>query len=402
MEKTSLKQFIPEKYLYLTKTKKIIYKGINIKTDYLINIINELIIKYYFHKEDLIDREVKFNMWSKLLRVKYGSKYNYYIDYLIEQGFMFLVSDYYKNKKSRTYKLNVGDLIHIKKCSINDTILLKKSSKEYLKKTFLYYNNSTIDVDIREKLVDNLYDINLDTNSARKYMDNLRDTREISYNKYMKNIISIDNIESNNIFFKFDEYGRMHTNFTILRKYLRQNYITIDNSIIDEVDLSNSQPLFLTVLMKEEMPVKKLFSKSVSRYIDLVQNGLIYEELVHKCGFIHKYGLESRNQAKIMMYKVLFGTNGDTKKENKMFYELFPTVFEFIKEYKLVNNNYKTLSHRLQLLESDFIFNKVIKHLYKSNPDIKLFTVHDSICYPIKYKNDVREVFNYYRKNLLN
>ena len=233
-------------------------------------------------------------------------------------------------------------------------------------------------------------------------MDNLRDTREISYNKYMKNIISIDNIESNNIFFKFDEYGRMHTNFTILRKYLRQNYITIDNSIIDEVDLSNSQPLFLTVLMKEEMPVKKLFSKSVSRYIDLVQNGLIYEELVHKCGFIHKYGLESRNQAKIMMYKVLFGTNGDTKKENKMFYELFPTVFEFIKEYKLVNNNYKTLSHRLQLLESDFIFNKVIKHLYKSNPDIKLFTVHDSICYPIKYKNDVREVFNYYRKNLLN
>jgi len=402
VEKTSLKQFIPEKYLYLTKTKKIIYKGINIKTDYLINIINELIIKYYFHKEDLIDREVKFNMWSKLLRVKYGSKYNYYIDYLIEQGFMFLVSDYYKNKKSRTYKLNVGDLIHIKKCSINDTILLKKSSKEYLKKTFLYYNNSTIDVDIREKLVDNLYDINLDTNSARKYMDNLRDTREISYNKYMKNIISIDNIESNNIFFKFDEYGRMHTNFTILRKYLRQNYITIDNSIIDEVDLSNSQPLFLTVLMKEEMPVKKLFSKSVSRYIDLVQNGLIYEELVHKCGFIHKYGLESRNQAKIMMYKVLFGTNGDTKKENKMFYELFPTVFEFIKEYKLVNNNYKTLSHRLQLLESDFIFNKVIKHLYKSNPDIKLFTVHDSICYPIKYKNDVREVFNYYRKNLLN
>lgn len=396
MEKTSLKQFIPQKYLYLTQTKKILYKGVNLKTDYLINIINELILKYYFHKNDLIDKEVKFNMWSKLLRIKYGSKYNYYINYLRDQGFMFLVSDYYKNKKARTYKLNTKELIYIKKCSVNDTILLKKTSKEYLKKTFLYYNNSTIDIEIREKLVNDLYNIKLDTESAKKYMDDLRDSRDISYNKYMKNIISIDNIDSGNIFFKFDEYGRMHTNFTILKKHLRQNFLTINNSIIDEIDLSNSQPLFLTVLMKKEMATKKLFSKSVSRYIDLVQNGLIYEEL------IHKGGLKDRNEAKIMMYKVLFGTNGHTKKENKLFYSLFPNVFEFIKDYKMVNNNYKTLSHRLQILESDFIFNKVVKHLYKSYPDISLFTIHDSICYPIKYRDDIREVFNYYRKNLLN
>lgn len=273
---------------------------------------------------------------------------------------------------------------------------MKKSTKEYLKKTFLYYNNSTIDVDIRERLVDDLYKVQLDATSATNYMNKLKDNKEISFNKYMKNIISIDNIDAEHIFFKFDEYGRMHTNFTILRKYLRQNYITIGNEPIYEIDLSNSQPLFLTVLMKQEMATKKLFSKSVSRYIDLVQNGLIYEELMYKCG------LENRDDAKIMMYKVLFGTNGQTKKENKMFYELFPNVFEFIKDYKEVNNNYKTLSHNLQLLESDFLYNKVIKHIYKSFPDISLFTIHDSICYPLQYKDDVKEIFNFYVKNILN
>jgi len=337
-ERTFLHQFIPNKYLYLTKVKKIEFKGVNLKTDYLINIINELILKYYFHKEDLVDKDITFNMWSALLKKKYGGKYNYYIQYLLDNEFMYMVSDYYATKKARTYKLNTKDIIFLKRCKVDDTILMKKSTKEFLKKTFLNYTNSPIPLDIREKMVNDLYKVQLDVEGSKTMLSEMRESESLSYNKYMKNYMSVDNIGIGNMFFKFDEYGRMHTNFTVLKKELRQEFVTIDGMETEEIDLSNSQPLFLTVIMKENMIPSTLFSREISRYIELVQNGLIYEEVMYKCG------LESRKEAKMLMYKVLFGQNTESRKENKLFKRLFPTVFAFIKDYKSVNEDYKSLN----------------------------------------------------------
>lgn len=395
-DKQFLYQFTPKKFLYLLKHKKIQYRNENLKTDYLINIIHELLLKYYFHKDDVIEGELSFNMWSTLLRKKYGSKYNYYINYLIENGFMVMVSDYYKNKKARTYKLCMSSLQNIEKCKVNDKILLKKHTKEYLKVTFLNYTNSPIPIDIREKLVDDLYKLNIDFESSMAYLNELKESRKIYYNKYFKNVISVNNIESGNIFFKFDEYGRMHTNFTILKKEIRKNLITFDGLETNEVDISNSQPLFLILLMKEKMTTSELITPDVSKYIGLVQNGLVYEELIDNCD------IENRNEAKIMMYKVLFGKNGYTSKYNKCFRKIFPTVYDFIKNYKEESKDYRILSHELQLKESDFIYNKVVRHIMTIDPNIPLFTIHDSIVFPVKYKKIVEDIFNYYLRNLLN
>ena len=388
-------QFIPDTFNYLTKIKKIKYNGTNLKTDYLINIIHELILKYYFHKDDSIDKEIRFNMWSTLMRSKYGAYYNYYINYLIDKDFVIMVSDYFKNKKARTYKLNVRELINIKRVKVYDNTLIKKNSKDYLKKSYLTFNNSPIPFEIRDKLINDLYDVTIDVENSMSLIEDLRSKKIISYNKYWKNMLSIENIGIQNMFFKFDEYGRMHTNFTVLKREIRKNHLKIDGEEIAEVDISNSQPLFLAVLMKNELPTIKLFNPEFSRYFNLVKNGLIYEELMSKCD------IEDRNEAKIMMYKVLFGINGDSQKYNRMFYNLFPNVYNFIKEYKDANDNYKSLSHILQNYESKFIFNTVIDHIYKIYPEIKLFTVHDSICYPVKYKNQVKDIFDYHQRKLL-
>jgi hypothetical protein len=163
----------------------------------------------------------------------------------------------------------------------------------------------------------------------------------------------------------------------------------------DEVDLHNSQPLFLTQILKKEMSNNDLYSKEVSTYIDLVNSGLIYEEMM-KSPYI-----ETRDDAKLVMYKVLFGYNGESKKENRIFGEMFPTVYAFIKEYKHRREDYKTISHQLQSLESNFIYGKVVKHLMDTIPDMTLFTIHDSISYPIKYKDEVRNIFDYHRRNIL-
>lgn len=381
-----LYQFLPDSYKYLTTEKKVVYKGINLKTDYIINIMHELIIKYFF------TNDMTYNLWSFFLKKKYGKYYNYYMNYLIDNKFMFLVSNYYSGKKAKTYKLNITDL-NIIKYKITDKILLNKYKKEYLLKTFISTNDSPINLKLREKLVDFLYHVNIDYKSSKKYIKIFKDTDKL---KYFKNYNSIESLKIGHIFFKFDSYGRMHTNFTILKKYIRQNYIKIDDEEIVELDIKNSQPLFLAVLLKKEIPVEH-YTNDIKKYIDVVKNGLIYDDLMQH----YPDKIKNRDHAKVTIYKVLFGDNKSNKKENEMFRLLYPSVYDFIVEYKNNNNSYKSLSHKLQELESKTIFNDIVPTIIDKIPDIKLITIHDSIIFPKKYETDVSFIFNYFSNKLI-
>lgn len=394
-EKEYLLQFIPTEYMYLTKIKKIKYQGVNLKTDLLINLINELYTKYYFAKDDLIEKELDFNIWSVILKKKYGAFYNYYMDFLTYRGMITIKSDYYRNKKARTYKLNLDRMLYPVRVKVYDKVLLKKNTKDYQTNTFISNSTSPIPKLIRKKLIDDLYSFDIDAEPAKVYLNELLKNNEISFNKYQKNLMSIDNIDIKLLFFKPDEYGRFHTNFTILKKDIRHKFITNNNEELYENDLSNSQPLFLGVLMKKILPIKDFIDPEITRYCNLVKNGVIYDELINN-GFVAK-----RSEAKIMMYKVLFGENNDKSKYNRLFKSIFPKVYQFIKDYKISKKSYKALSHTLQKLESEFIFNNVIQHLMNSYPEIPVITVHDSICYPIRYKDKVEEIFNYYCRKLL-
>ena len=183
-------QFIPQKYEYLTKTSKISYKDSSLKTAYLINIIHELILKHYF-VEDVelsVFNENNFNLWSLILRKKYGMDYSKYIDYLIEDGFITLVSNYYAGKKSKTYKINPFDPDSIKECSIYDKILLKKYSKEFIEESITSHNLSPISPDIRKKLVDDIYKVKIDYKKSIEYLKSLKETKQIDSNKFYKNL----------------------------------------------------------------------------------------------------------------------------------------------------------------------------------------------------------------------
>lgn len=390
-----LYQFLPKKFEYLTNSKIIKYKEINLKTSYLINIIHELILKYYFTSRNYIDidpkDDVKFNLWSSILRKKYGMHYNIYMDYLIENDFISLVSDYYVGKKAKTYKINYFDLDSIKRVKIQDNILSKKSSKEYLMQSITDFCNSPINPKIRKKLVNDLYHVQIDYDKSLSILNDLKSKGDIEMNKYYKNLHSIESIKNSNLFFKFDEYGRFHTNFTILKKEIRQNYLKIDNEDITEVDIGNSQPLFLSILIKEEMVSE---DPEINKYIWLVKEGLFYEHI------ISNFPTLSRKDSKLLTYKVLFGHNGINSTENKIFESLFPKIYNFILDYKKFNDNYKSLSHSLMRKESDFIFGKVVPEIYEKIPFVKLITIHDSILFPVKYEKIIKEIFERNKKEL--
>ena len=388
-EKGYLYQFVPREFEYLTTQKTIKYKGQNLKTAYLINIIHELILKYYF------TNDVYHNLWSVILKKKYGKHYAQYISYLLDYDFMNMISSYYVGKKAKTYKLNITELDVIR-TKIADKIILKKHKKEYIFRSFTAIQESPIDMELRKVLIDDLYKVEIDYNKAFKWLNEQKQSKNIELNKYFKNLNSIDGINTEHIFFKFDAYGRLHTNFTVLKKHIRSNFLRIDGDELTEIDLPNSQPYFFGVYLKNEIGEKN-FNEEITKFIEVVKNGLIYDELLETYPDI----LTSRKDAKVMMYKVLFGKNIDKKIENKLFKKLYPTVYSHIKEYKYLSDDYKSLSHRLQMIESDFIFNKCVKTIKKEFPQIKLFTIHDSIIFPIKYKEEVRLIFNNYLKDLL-
>lgn len=377
-------QFVPKEFQYLTQQKKIEYKGINLKCSYLINIIHELISKFYFIDDD------KFNLSSKILRKKYGEFYNYYISYLCDNNFINLSSKYYVGKKTNSYKINVKYAYDIIRWKNFDAFLVKKNNNR-CETTITEITQSSIQPDIRKKLINCLDKIDIDYNGAIKYMHKIKP--DIDENKYKKNIISIDNIEHNHIYFNFDDYGRLHTNFTILKKEIRNNYLTINNELITELDIKNSQPLFFAVILKNEL---LHINGDTKKYFDLVKSGLLYDDIINNSD------LNSRREAKELIYKVLFGNNLKSgKKVNNIFKKIYPSVYEYILEFKENRKNYKELAHELQKKESDFVFNVVIKEIFETYPDIILFTVHDSILFPISYRDKVELIFNKHFNNLI-
>jgi PAS domain S-box-containing protein len=103
--------------------------------------------------------------------------------------------------------------------------------------------------------------------------------------------------------------------------------------------------------------------------------------------------IRDRKKAKTMTYSVLFGNHVYKSKSDKMFQKLFPTIFNFINLYKRDCGNYKKLSCDLQRMESNVIFNRIVKTVMERNPSIKMITVHDSIIVPIEHYDYVNDIF---------
>ena len=376
-KKSSL-QFLPESLEDLSKNKTFNYKNQRLKSAYLIDIVHNLILKYYFKKEN------KFHLMSTILKEKYGHLYNYYIDYLVDIKVLEMISNYQAGRNARVYKLNDKILKgRINRYRNSDNILLKKYRNNVSQIEEDGIKNKLIDDDIKSKLVDDLFYIEIQFDRSIFYLDNLKDNDNDIYNR---NKYSVECINDKHIFYHFDNYGRMHTNFTILKSFIRKNCLLIDGDETCEIDISNSQPLFLTKIISDsESKWIKQEEFELFRYLTI--NGKYYQ-------YVMDYLKTSdKGSVKEMTYKVLFGKNASNSKADKVFSQLFPTIHHFIKLYKKEKGDYKILSYELQRAESNLIFNKIIKDIINNYPEIKIVTVHDSIIISKKWKDSVESIF---------
>ena len=372
-------QFLPQTLEDLSKHKTFNYKNQNLKVSYIVDIVHNLILKYYFKKEN------KFNLMSTILKEKYGHLYNYYIDYLVDNNILEMLVNYKAGRNARIYKINDKILKGpIKRYLNKDNILLKKYRNKVSQVEEAGLKNKMIDDDVKAKLVDDLFYIDIQFDRSIFYLDNLNNQDIDIYNR---NKYSVECINDKHIFYHFDNYGRMHTNFTILKSFIRKNCLLIDGDETYEIDINNSQPLFLTKIITDT-DTKWVKEDEFELFKYLTLNGKYYQYVMDYLKTTDK------GSVKEMTYKVLFGKNASNSKADKVFQELFPSIHYFIKLYKREHKDYKILAYELQRAESNLIFNKIIKEIMIFYPEIKLVTVHDSIIIPRKYKDPVESIFN--------
>ena len=356
--------------------KKVIYENRNLKTAYLIDIVHVLIKKHF------IDERTSFNLDSRILREKYGTHYNYYINYLIDNKVIRLSSNYCVGKKSKTYIIPPRTLKDITTIKNDDTILIKKYRRFFTINHLRSLNYKFISLDMMIKIIENLDRVTIDYVSADEYINSIK----LNKNQYEKNKYSIDCLKHNDLWFKFDKYGRFHSNLTTLRTGIRDQFLLIDGEPTREIDITNSQPIFLTHLMSRYLD--KLDIEEYEFFKRLVINGRLYEYVIMNTN------IQCRRKIKKLMYTVFFGTNHLNKKENKIFKNLFPSIFNFIREYKKEKDNYRALAYELQRSESNLLFNTIIRDISDKYPDIPFFTVHDSITIKASDYEKVKEIFD--------
>jgi hypothetical protein len=375
---SSQKYVFLKRSIYSRKKKAQIDKEVRLKVSYLIDITSGLMFKYYYEKK------LAIRLSSEILREKYGTDYNHYLEYLNQSGVLKLIHNYCKQRsRCKTFELSPELFVGTSKRFKNyDSTLLKKYKINVSNENDTIESN--IEKHIQEKLVNDLFYISIDKEQADDYVDKLR--RDIDV--YNSNRYAIDCIHEKHIHYHFDEYGRFHTNFTRLKSYIRKTHLMIDGEEVCEVDISNSQPLFLTKIIDAHELNLVISSREYELFKFLTHEGLLYQHLMD-C-----LGIKDKKEVKTLIYKVFFGTNHRKAKEDNLFHKVFPTIHDFIKTYKNLNKNHRTLAHELQRAESQFIFNEVIKEIMTKYPDVKLFTIHDSIVFPKKWKSEIESIFN--------
>lgn len=374
-------QFLPESLLEVSKNKTINYNEKKLKVSYIVDITHNLILKYYFKKDN------NFHLSSTILKEKYGFMYNYYINYLIDNNIIEMVRNYKSGRNTRVYKIcqNILNNKIYRNYKNNDKVLLKKYEKAISlveNQNELVYN--IILPDIKKKLVDDLFEVDIEYNKSVYFLDNTIQDKDT----YNKNMYSVESINEKHIFYHFDTYGRMHTNFTILKSFIRKNCLLINGSKTFEVDIKNSQPSFLCKLISEDFDyINDIDKAELTFFKYLTDSGKFYQYIIDNSDILQK------NDAKKLVYKVFFGKNYKNKHDD-IFKELFPSIYNYIIYFKNKEKNYKSLSHKLQKMESNLLYNKIIKRIVELCPDIKIISIHDSIVFEEKYKDVVDIVFN--------
>lgn len=288
-------------------------------------------------------------LYSEILRKEFGTKYNHYFDYLVTYGLIKKGDGYFPGKS--------------KDFSIADWAWEDE---------MVFIEDEVAPPEVPDWVKHGMSSLEIDRESALEWLNSNTEGRSKWHN-----LTAVNDIADGKAFMKIDPQGRLHTNFTILKKYVRKNFCKLNGEQIVEVDIKNAQPMLAMWLARKDGLVPD------ESYMYDIVNGTIYESLFPDV---------SRAEAKRATFVVMFGRNTGKSKADRTFAAAYPRMYGWMAERK--RNDYAAFARKLQRLESELVLKRIVGALYDGTYPI--LTIHDSVHVPKRKgpeaKSIVREI----------
>lgn len=220
--------------------------------------------------------------------------------------------------------------------------------------------------------------------------------------------VAAEHIQAGELWFIVDDFGRIHTNLTNL-PMLRRCDLTVDGQRLVNVDIGESQPLFVglaivwgrngretdgqgkgrqgkgshgpayhmldSIMLDKSSYLgggleRKRLPTDLRCYLESCESRGLYQAVADRLG-------KTRDEAKKKIMAVFFDKPWHHNAVSRVLDELFPTVMEAMREIK--RPDYKCLAHFAQGVESAFMFGRVVPRIMEERPDLFISTIHDSI-----------------------
>lgn len=182
------------------------------------------------------------------------------------------------------------------------------------------------------------------------------------------------------------EYGRFHSPLTRISRDVRP-HLQFDGNPLVEIDIANSQPFFLALLLRLSSESKLhrtlkdylgegwrgayTMSRDFVDYQRLTSTGRFYEHLQEQLDL-------GRNEFKKAVFRdVFYGPNQIDSKLTRLFADRFPSVAALIQKIK--NKDHRRLAWILQRAESFVVIDTICGRLMLEHPEIPVLTLHDSL-----------------------
>jgi hypothetical protein len=206
--------------------------------------------------------------------------------------------------------------------------------------------------------------------------------------------------------FSVGRFGRVSNSICNLKRELRAS-LRLENEPLSCLDLSNSQPALLGKVLKEhrrttnrgnnrtnnhiydpENRVGKieLDPNEVAEYLELVQTGAWYEELMRAFPYMTRKQLQKKFLADVL------AKLGEYQSDVEDYFRIrFPTIYQFIRAIN--HDDHAMLIRWLQQEESTLVIGMVSEWLRTQRPGLPFITLHDAVFTPNDRMDEVRQAF---------
>lgn len=363
---------------------------------------------------------------------KFYSKYN---NWLIKHKIIYC--DYTKKEgKSYGYQVNPQYESKIIKVKILQNSIIGKRIIENYNKRKKYHKKFPEHIKIMKKHFKT--NLKVDMIPAKVWLEEQLIKKEINITKYNVYLLTLYSIEDKEFFFHLNNNnGRIDSNITNIKSSLRK-FIIGD---LIHIDCKNSQPLLLNMILEfikiknsitsttetteynskfshshpspaflEDEIFKTLRKKLISSDLEYLSffprfsyktlqefehfrhttmRGNFYSDMEER--YKNLYGTSvTRDELKVILYKVFFSKNTHFLSEKKIFKILYPTIYSIIKTLKEGKHNRLALC--LQMIESEIFIQRICKRLVDAG--IVPLTIHDSVIVKSSDKDKTLQIMS--------